>query len=77
MSNRRFEMHEYRQIIARTDRAIARTGLMGRKKAALVREIALTRGWLSTEKSFPDEADLSSVFPLNTEEPSPGSLVVP
>jgi DNA replication protein DnaC len=55
MSNRRFEMHEYRQIIARmrlgdTDRAIARTGLMGRKKAARIREIALAHGWLNTAR---------------------------
>lgn len=82
MSNRRFAMQEYRQIIARmrlgdTDRAIARTGLMGRKKAARIREIALARGWLSTEKSLPDESELASVFPRNAEDPSSGSLVLP
>ncbi len=82
MSNRKFEMHEYRQIIARmrlgdTDRAIARTGLMGRKKAARIREIALAHSWLNTEKPLPDEADLASVFPRTAEEPSLGSLVVP
>ena len=81
MSNRRFEMHEYRQIIARmrlgdTDRAIARTGLMGRKKAARIREIALAHGWLNTAKPIPDEAELAGVIPRNGEEPS-GSLVLP
>jgi len=38
MTNRRFEMYEYRQVIVRmrlgeSDRAIAQTGLMGRKKS--------------------------------------------
>jgi hypothetical protein len=59
-----------------TDRAIARTGLMGRKKAARIREIALARGWLNTAKPLPDEADVASVFPRNAEELS-GSLVLP
>lgn len=81
MSNRRFEMHEYRQIIARmrlgdTDRAIARTGLMGRKKAARIREIALSHDWLNTARPIPDEAELAGVIPRNGEEPS-GSLVLP
>lgn len=82
MSNRRFEMHEYRQIIARmrlgdTDRAIARTGLMGRKKAAQIREMALARDWLNTENPLPDETDLASIFPRNTEQISSGSSVLP
>jgi hypothetical protein len=39
MANRRFEMHEYRHVIHRmrlgeSDRAIAKTGLMGRLKCA-------------------------------------------
>jgi transposase len=81
MSNRRFEMHEYRQIIARmrlgdTDRAIARTGLMGRKKAARIREIALSHDWLNTARPIPDEAELAGVIPRNGEEPS-GSLILP
>ena len=51
MTNRRFEMYEYRQVIVRmrlgeTDRAIARTGLMGRKKVKSVRDLASSRGWL-------------------------------
>ena len=82
MSNRRFEMNEYRQIIDRmrlgdTDRTFARTGLKGRKKAAQVREIALARGWLSTEKPIPDETELAGVFPRNEEESATGSMVLP
>jgi hypothetical protein len=45
MSNRRFEMYQHRQVIYRmrlgeSDRTIARAGLMGRRKAAELREIA-------------------------------------
>ncbi len=46
MANRRFEMYEYRQIIVRmrlgeSDRALANTGLIGRKKAKALRDIAV------------------------------------
>ncbi len=39
MANRRFEMYEYRQVLARmrlgeSDRAIARSGLIGRQKGS-------------------------------------------
>jgi hypothetical protein len=45
MSNRRFEMYEYRQVISRmrlgeSDRSIAKAGLMGRRKAAELRQLA-------------------------------------
>ena len=50
MANRRFEMYEYRQVIVHmllgeSDRGIAMTGLMGRKKARGVRDLASTRSW--------------------------------
>lgn len=49
MSNRRFEMYEYRQALVRmrlgeSDRQIAKTGLMGRRKLAHVRETAESQG---------------------------------
>jgi hypothetical protein len=82
MSNRRFEMHQYRQIIARmrlgeTDRSIARAGLMGRKKAGRIRNIAETRGWLNKETPLPEEAVLAAIFSKKPEEPGQGSLVLP
>ena len=51
MANQRFEMYEYRQVIVHmllgeSDRGIAMTGLMGRKKARGVRDLASTRSWL-------------------------------
>lgn len=47
MSNRRFEMYEYRQVIYRmrlgeSDRAIAKAGLTGRRKAAELRQLLPT-----------------------------------
>ena len=49
MANRRFEMFQYRQVLARmrlgdTDRAIARAGLMGRRKLAHLRRTAEAAG---------------------------------
>ena len=64
MSNRRFEMYEYRQALVRmrlgeSDRQIAKTGLMGRRKLAHVRETAESQGWLNPAASVPADADLS------------------
>jgi hypothetical protein len=46
MSNRRFEMYHYRQVLVRmrqgeSDRQIATTGLMGRQAASRLRKQAL------------------------------------
>jgi transposase len=64
MSFRRFEMHHYRQILSRmrlgdTDRAIARAGLMGRRKATRFRQAAVKHGWLDPELPLPDDAELA------------------
>ena len=50
MTNRRFKLYEYRQVIARmrfgeSDRSIEMTDLMGRKKARGVLYLASTRSW--------------------------------
>ena len=65
MAYRRFEMFQYRQVIHRmrmgeTDRAIARSGLMGRPKCAQVREVAAQNGWLKATP-LPDNKVLSEV----------------
>ena len=52
MANRRFEMYQYRQILVRmrmgeSNRAIANSGLMGRKKAQALRERQFCMaGWI-------------------------------
>ena len=61
MSNRRFEMHHYRHIIHRmrlgeSDRALAKAGLIGRRKAAHLRTIAEAQGWLTPEGPLPYDA---------------------
>jgi len=64
MSNRRFEMYEYRHALVRmrlgeSDRQIAKTGLMGRVKLARAREIAKNRGWLDLATTLPNDSELS------------------
>ena len=56
MSNRRFEMFTIRQILVRmrqgdTDRSIARTGLMGRKKLGVLRQQAARLGWIDRKRA--------------------------
>lgn len=65
--NRRFEMFQYRQALVRmrqgdTDRDIARSRLMGRKKLARLRETAAERGWLCPEQALPEDAELAALF---------------
>ncbi|MCF8144050.1 MAG: hypothetical protein K9N21_09035 [Deltaproteobacteria bacterium] len=82
MSFRRFEMHQYRHVLSRmrsgdTDRSIARSGLMGRKKSAQLRQLALAHGWLDPETPLPDSADLASVIQGRKEDRLQVSLVEP
>jgi len=67
MSNRRFEMYQYRQVIHRmrmgeSDRSIARAGLMGRIKCGQVRVLAGERGWLDRGLPLPDDEVLVAAF---------------
>ncbi len=67
MSNRRFEMYQYRQILVRmrqgdSDRDITRSRLMGRKKVAQIRAIAHERGWLAPDAPLPEDAVLATLF---------------
>ena len=66
MANRRIEMHQYRQVIHRmrlgqSDRAIAKSKLIGRTKCAAVRAVATEKGWLD-KGPLPDDEQLSAVF---------------
>lgn len=67
MSNRRFEMYDYRQIIhgirmGQTDREIARSGTVGRAKCSRIRSIAGQNGWLDKDCALPDDIALAEVF---------------
>ncbi|MGF6978233.1 transposase [Paraburkholderia sp. JPY465] len=74
MSRRRFEVFEYRQVLARmrqgdSDRDIASARLMGRGKLKTVRQIALARGWLDPGRPLPDDAELAAIFGHNPKLP--------
>src|SRR5262249_13569986 len=81
MSNRRFEMHEIRQIIFRlrlgdSIRGIARAELADRKKIRNIRKIAIQEDWLNSKKELPSDEELSKFFKPKKEIPVQ-SLVSP
>ncbi len=64
---RRFERYQYRHVLVRmrlgdSDRELAKAGLMGRRKAAALRQVARAQGWLNREQPVPDEATLAAVL---------------
>ena len=84
MANRRFEMYQYRQILVRirmrmgvSNRAIANSGLMGRKKAQALREKAIMHGWLQPDAVLPDDDTLATVLEENSQVLIKGSSVAP
>lgn len=82
MANRRFEMYQYRQVLTRmrlgeSDRAIARSGLMGREKASALREVAGREGWLEASDAMPDDATLAQVLDVPSSRPQSASSVLP
>jgi hypothetical protein len=71
-------MYQYRHILTRmrqgdSDREIARSKTMGRKKIAQVRELEVARGWLSPDMALPDDAVLASA--LVRKEPLPSTCI--
>lgn len=75
-------MYEYRQVIARirlgeSDRAIARTGLMGRNKVKAVRAAAAAEGWLDLANAMPGDMALAALFAHTTPREQATSLVGP
>jgi transposase len=71
-------MYQYRQILVRmrqgdTDREIARSGLMGRRKIGGLRQLAESQGWLTPAAALPDDTALAQV--LTRTLPLPASCV--
>jgi len=69
MSNRRFDMYQYRQIIFRLRqgdslRGISQAKLADRKKIRQVRDMAMSQGWLNPERELPTDEELAAVFGL-------------
>jgi len=55
-----------------TDRAIARAGLMGRRKSAQLRTQAQAAGWLDPASEPPSDAQLAAaLMPARTAPPTP------
>ena len=82
MGNRKFEMHEYGQILLRTrlgetDGAISKSGPMGRRKLGEVRRLAAASGWLDAARPLPDDARLAERLRPRGERRSTVSLVEP
>jgi transposase len=82
MSNRRFEMYEYRQVLVRlrqgdSDRDVSRSRLMGRRKVAEVRQQAKSQGWLDAQQPLPDDAALAAVFGDAPRAPTAVSTLEP
>ena len=82
MTFRRFEMHHYRHVLSRmrlgeTDRAIARAGLMGRRKIARFRQSALKQGWLDPALPLPEDAELARHVHARKDDHLLPSLVEP
>ncbi len=60
-------MFQYRQVLVRlrqgdSDRDIARSRLMGRKKLSKLRELAARLGWLDPAQPLPDDATLAAAL---------------
>jgi len=82
MANRRFEMHQYQQVIARlrqgeSIRAISKAKIMGRHKATQVQAEAKRQGWLNPNCPLPDLETLHEVFGNHAVRPAAGSCVEP
>lgn len=80
--NRRFEVYQYRQILLHmrqgySDRMLAKVGLIGRKKAGVVREIAKTEGWLEAIGVLPDDHILAEKLQVVKARLSSASQVAP
>ena len=75
-------MFEYRQVLTRmrlgdTDRAIARAGLMGRRKAAQLRRTAKAAGWLDVATPLPGDGELAVHLGSVRTQPAVVSLAEP
>lgn len=79
MGNRRFEMHEYRYILARmrlgeSDRQLAKADIIGRNKASALRKMARHHGWLDHNSPLPDDEQLAEVLRIPTAKRQVSSL---
>jgi hypothetical protein len=82
VANRRFAVHEIRNIIVRmrlgeSDRQLAKAGLIGRIKAAKIRSLADEKGWLDKSVELPANLEIESVVMKPSKQKISGSIVKP
>lgn len=82
MAKRKFEMHEYRQIIFRlrlgeSIRSIMKSRLASRKKVRAVYSIAHQQNWLDVNRELPCDDVLAKYFKISSPTPITQSLVLP
>ena len=82
MANRRFSVHETRDVIVRmrlgeTDRQIARDGLMGRSKSSRLRGLAEEHGWLEPGVELPANDVIAELLQARKGQQRRNSLVEP
>src|SRR3990167_9982651 len=82
MAKRKFEMHEYRQIIVRLKlgesiRSIVMSRVAPRKKVRQVRKVALAQQWLDAKSELPDDGVLAQHFKSSISTPVAQSSVLP
>lgn len=82
MAKRKFEMHEYRQIIVRLKlgesiRSIMQARLACRKKVRQVRKVALAQHWLEIANEIPSDEVLAKYFKISALTPATQSTVLP
>ena len=82
MAKRKFEMHEYRQIIVRLKlgesiRSIVLSRVACRKKVRQVRKVALAQQWLDAKHELPGDEELANHFKVSMPTPLTQSAVSP
>jgi transposase len=82
MANRRFEMFQYRQVLihmrsGQSDRQIARSGLIGRPKAAAFRLIAEQQGWLCPHSPLPADETLAEAVKNKPKKDASPCILAP
>jgi transposase len=82
MAKRKFEMHEYRQIIVRlrlgeSIRGIVQSRIASRRKIRQVRRIAQSQSWLDASHELPDDEVLAKHFGTPVLTPATQSSVLP
>lgn len=82
MAKRKFEMHEYRQIIVRlrlgeSIRSIVQSRVACRKKVRQVRAMALKNHWLDTQHELPNDEVLAQHFKITSPPLITQSSVLP